>query len=132
MDDKEYISTVNGLERQIRYVGVLNTVLYVLTGLIAFAAAFLLLNSRKGEVAIMRGLGTPPRRILAVFLAEQAVLCALGCGIGIGLWALGGGYVATLCGALIGMFWLCWMMGTAVTACRLLCSKALAALSERE
>lgn len=132
LDDKDYISTVNGLERQIRYVSVLNTVLYVLTGLIAFAAAFLLLNSRKGEVAIMRGLGTPPRRIFAVFLAEQMALCLIGCAVGLGVWFLAGGHISTLCGILTGAFLLCWAAGTAVTACRLLRSKALAALSDRE
>ncbi len=132
LDDKDYVTTAGALERQLRYVTALHTLLYILVALIAFAAAFLMQNARKAEVAVMRGLGTSPVRVFSVFFCEQALLSLGGILLGIGAWYIYQRVLHPLCLVMAAVFFLCWLFGTAVTVWRLLRTRALVALSERE
>ncbi|MGN0980915.1 MAG: ABC transporter permease [Candidatus Avoscillospira sp.] len=132
IDDKDYNAAVSSLERQVRYLDALYKFLYALTGIIGLTASFLLVNFRKGELAIMRGLGAQPVRIFLNFFLEQLLLVLLGCGLGMGLWALLGRPFETLYFPLVGMYLACWALGAAVSILMLLRSKALAVLSDRE
>lgn len=132
LDDKDYVTTAGALERQLRYVTALHTLLYVLVALIAFAAAFLMQNARKAEAATMRGLGTPPLRVFCVFLFEQVWLSLGGVLLGIGVWYLYRRFVHPLCFVMATVFFLCWLLGTAVRVWRMLSTRALVALSEKE
>ena len=79
----------------------------------------------------MRALGTQPYRIVLNFLAEQAILCALGLLLGAGIWALRGG-VGRLQGILMAAFFGCWCVSA---LCCLLCTlkkQTYASLSEPE
>ncbi|MBP5160041.1 MAG: hypothetical protein ILP10_07050 [Lachnospiraceae bacterium] len=82
IDDETYLSTVRSMERQIRYVEVLYSALYLLAGVIGAVLAWLIIQSRRREIGLMRALGTPHVRIACNFLAEQFVLMALGLGVG--------------------------------------------------
>ncbi len=132
LDDKAYVSTAGALERQLRYVTALHSLLYVLVALIAFAAASLLQNARKGEVAILRGLGTAPPRVFGVCFVEQMLLSLFGVLLGIGGWYMYQRTVQPLCLVTAAVFFVCWLVGTAVTVWRLLHTQALVALSEKE
>lgn len=80
----------------------------------------------------MRGLGAQRTRIFASFFAEQFLLCFVGCGAGLGIWALIGKPMLPLLWILTAAFWGCWLLGSALATIAMLQSPALAALSDRE
>ncbi len=43
-----------------------------------FLVSYLMMNNRKGELALMQSMGTPKRKIFLTFFLEQAVLCLAG------------------------------------------------------
>lgn len=115
LQDKSFLATVGTIEQQIEYVGVLYPVLYALTGIIGLVAAYLLILSRKRELAIMRGLGaTRGTSFLSLFL-EQVALCITGCALGL-LIALALGSLTALGATLTAAFALCWVIGSAAAA----------------
>lgn len=132
LDDKDYVAATDSLERQILYLDILYRCLYVCTGILGLVVSYLLVAMRKQEIGIMRSLGAQRLRIFGSFFAEQLVLALTGCGIGLGLWLLAGRPCNRLCLGLTGAFVLCWLVGTSVSIIRLLCSKALTVLSDRE
>ncbi len=132
IDDAEFNSTVRTLNRQIRYLDMLYSLLYALSAILTLTLSFLLMLSRKKELAIMRGLGTQPTRIFCGFLTEQLALSVLGCGVCFGIRAACGGLIKPFYLYALGAFVLLWAMGTGVALVYLICSKALAALSDRE
>lgn len=76
--DTQYQKTIQQLNEKIKYMNLLYPVLYVLTGLISFLVSYLMMNNRKGELALMQSMGTPKRKIFLTFFLEQAVLCLTG------------------------------------------------------
>ena len=90
IEDDVYLNTVHSMERQIQYVSVLYTALYLLAGVIGLALAWLLIQSRRQEIAVMRALGTQPGRIIGCFLLEQLLLMTAGLGLGLLLCRLTG------------------------------------------
>ena len=86
--------------------------LYVIAGVIGFVLAWLLAQSRRREIAVMRALGTPPLRILANFLAEQVLLSASGMLLGIVISYLAGSPVKPFFLILCGAFWGVWNAAT--------------------
>lgn len=132
LEDKDFTSTVRSLNRQIQYLDVQYRCLYVLTGLIGLAAAFLLSTSRKREVAVMRSLGASRFRIWGSFFSEQLLLSAGGCALGLFLWLGLGNAAPPLHWQLMGAFLLCWSIGAIAGILTLLGRRTLAALSDRE
>lgn len=132
LDDKSYNTSVRTLSRQNQYLSALYTFLYVLSGVIAVVLSFLLLLARKKEIATMRGLGAQPTRIFAVFFTEQLILSLLGAGAGYGLWRLTGGAALPLYYLLLIVILVLWCMGTGICTLKLLRSRALAVLSDRD
>ena len=86
IDDEIYLNTAHAMERQIKYVKALYACLYVIAGILSLALAWLLTTLRRKELALMRALGTQPLRITANLHFEQSALCALGLGLGLGIW----------------------------------------------
>lgn len=131
LDDREYIMSTGGLERQIQYLQLVYGCLFVLVDLIGLAAAYLLLHARKGEIALMQSLGTPRLRIFGNFAGEQMLLSLVGCLLGFGLWRLSGSDFAEVMKLLV-RFWLCWCVGAMVSCLQMLGTKTLSGMSERE
>lgn len=132
MDDKDYTETVRSLERQITYTDLLYQCLYVLSMLIGLTVSFLLVQARKPELAIMRSLGERRSRIFLKFAAEQLLLALLGCLMGFALWRISRQPVDPLYSRLLGVFILCWMVGTALCLLRHLAEPVYALVSRRE
>ena len=112
IEDEMFLNTTHSMERQIQYVSVLYDSLYVIAGVIGFVLAWLLAQSRRKEIAVMRALGTPPLRILANFLAEQVLLSASGMLLGIAVSYLAGSPVKPFFLILCGAFWGVWNAAT--------------------
>ncbi len=132
IDDREYLSATQSLERQAQYLNALYIFLYVLVGIVGLAAAYLLLGSRAAELAVLCALGTQRRRLFAWFMAEQLALTLLGAACGLGIWYLAGGALQPLCYTLTAAFAACWLVGTLTHLAQRVLSKSAAALAERE
>lgn len=132
IDDKDYMTATHALERQIQYLNILYSVLYVIIDITAIALALLMLSARKRELAIMRGLGTQSGRIFAVFTSEQAFLVIIGLLVGVLAGFCIFAKIPTLCLILCASFLICWTGASCVITGRFIKSKALAVLSDRE
>ncbi len=132
IEDKIFLDTVHSMERQIQYVRVLHNALYLLAGIIGFALAWLLLQSRRQEIAIMRALGTQPGRIVGNFLAEQFLLMTGGLEIGVAAGCLAGTPICQAQLLLTAAFLGIWTLTTLICLIGGLRKKAFAALTEPE
>ena len=131
LDDRDYIMSTGGLERQIQYLQLVYGCLFVLVDMIGLTAAYLLLYARKAEIALMRSLGTSRMRIFSNFAGEQIMLSLLGCVAGFALWQLLGNAFAEIT-HLILRFWICWCAGAMASCLQMLGPKTLSGMNERE
>lgn len=132
IDDEVYLDTTQSMERQIKYVSVLYTGLYILTGIVGFVLSWLLVSSRGKEIAVMRALGTPPAKITAVFFIEQLILCGAGLGLGLLLIALFARSMGSMLLMLVLVFFAVWLVSTLICLLVRTRKQAYAALSEPE
>ena len=132
IEDEIYLNTTQSMERQIQYVSVLYGALYLLAGVIGFALAWLLLLSRRREIAVMRALGTQSGRILGNFLLEQLLLMAVGLALGIGVCRLTGTALNPTQLLLTAAFLTVWILSTLICLAAGLHKRSFAALTEPE
>ena len=132
IDDEVYLNTVHSMERQIQYVSVLYDALYLLAGVIGFALAWLLIHSRRREIAVMRALGTQPGRIVGNFLLEQFLLIVIGLGIGVAVCRLTGASINRTQLILTAAFLGLWTVSSLICLVTGLRKKSFAALTEPE
>jgi cell division protein FtsX len=132
LEDEVYLNTTHSMERQIQYVSVLYDALYLLAGIIGFALAWLLVQSRRREIAVMRAMGTQPGRIVGNFLLEQLLLMAIGLGIGVGVSRLTGAALNKSQLLLTAAFLGVWTLSALICLIVGLRKKSFAALTEPE
>ena len=77
--DQEFTETLSGLRRYITFSSILLPVLFLAVALIGFIISWLMINGRRMEFAILRGIGASRRRVFSTFFLEQAALCIIGC-----------------------------------------------------
>ena len=132
IDDEIYLETAQSMERQIKYVSALYLSLYILAVLIGFVLAWLVVSSRRKEIAVMRTLGTKACLTVAVFVLEQFIICGAGLAIGLLLRKLTGGTVGPQLWLLILLFFAVWLVSTLICLIVSVTKQAYAALSEPE
>lgn len=128
--DQNFVETVGGLNRYISFSNILFPVLFLVVGLMGFIISWLMVSSRRMELAVMRGLGASPRRAFASFFLEQAALCLLGCLIGVmamtllypgvAVWQAGAGFLV------------CYLAGCSLSVLAAGRTNLMLLLSERE
>ena len=110
--DQTFVETVSGLGRYITFSRILLPVLCGAVGLLGFLISWLMVNGRRMEFAIMRGLGASKGRVFWSFFLEQGALALLGCILGgLALIPLGAGWAGWLAAA---GFWMCYLAGCAL------------------
>ena len=90
LNDYAFTQTVEALGRYITLSRILFPVLFLLMGVMGFVVSWLMVNSRRMEFAIMRGLGASKKRVFGSFFLEQMGLCLIGCilsGVVLTLWS---------------------------------------------
>ena len=121
---------MSALGRYITFSRILFPALFAMVGLLGFLISWLMVNGRRMEFAIMRGLGASRKRVFASFFLEQALLCLIGCVLGCGgLLFLSGGAVKWLA---VLAFLLCYLIGCALSVRAVGRTNLMALLSERE
>ena len=102
--DQAFVETVGGLSRYVTFGRILTPALFAAVGLLGFLISWLMVNGRRMEFAILRGLGASRSRVFWSFFLEQGCLALLGCvlggllltGLGAGLagWLATAGFLA--------------------------------------
>lgn len=131
IEDADFNESVSAVMQRSKYMEILYPILLVLACAVGAITAFLTVNSRREEIAVMRGMGTPNGRIFCAFFFEQAFLLLAGTLTGAAVWfALGGG--AQLAQFDSYAFFLCYLLGAAASVLQHSGKKALYILSEKE
>lgn len=78
INDSTYIGTAEPTQRTLSLLRRLYPVVFAAVALIALLASYLLMQSRREEIALQRSMGAGRGRIFAVFFAESACLCLAG------------------------------------------------------
>ena len=132
IEDEVYLNTVHSMERQIQYVSFLYDALYLLAGVIGFTLAWLLVQSRRREIAVMRAMGTQPGRIVGNFLLEQLLLMSVGLALGVVVSILTGAALRRAQLLLTAAFLGVWALSALICLVTGLRKKSFAALTEPE
>ena len=130
LTDQEFTETLSGLRRYITFGSILFPLLFIAVAAIGFIISWLMINGRRMEFAILRGLGASGKRVFATFFIEQAILCAIGCLIGaLILTVLSPSLIIWLATA---VFIVCYLAGCAFSIRAVGNVKLIELLSERE
>ena len=132
IDDEVYLNTTRSMERQIKYVSVLYYSLYAITGVVGFVLSWLLVSSRRKEIALMRALGAKPSVVVLNFLFEQALLCGAGLALGLAALHAARQVSAPLLYLLVGAYFIVWTGSALACLVASVRKQAYAALSEPE
>ncbi len=132
VEDVDYISTATSLRKSIGFLTGFYPVLFTLILLMGYMVSWLLLQSRRLEVAIMKSLGKDNRHIATQFYMEHIILALLGCIVGmiIGL-ILGWGSLSTML-LVVGLFLVCYSIGTIISLWMIRKLSVMAMLSAKE
>ena len=76
MNDSAFLDTLSSLNRQISFAGIIYPVLMAFTVFTGFIISWLMINGRRMDFAVMKGLGTDSKKVFILFFIEQAA-CAL-------------------------------------------------------
>lgn len=74
IDDKEMVQTVDNIQNNISFMGLLRYALFLLIFFIGFIAAFMTMRTRRADIAIIRSLGTGKVRTFLMFFLEYALI----------------------------------------------------------
>lgn len=130
LQDSSFVETVSGLGRYVTFSRILLPVLCVVVVLLGFIISWLMINGRRMEFAIMRGLGAGRGRVFGSFFLEQAMLALAGCLAGCLVLAVTG---AGLAGCLAAAALLvCYLAGCAVAVLAVGRTNLMQLLSEKE
>ncbi|MEJ2487581.1 MAG: hypothetical protein P8Y68_17805, partial [Anaerolineales bacterium] len=132
LEDASFNNSVASVKQQIQYINTLFPFLYALVGIIALVTSYLLVVSRKMELAIMRGLGTTRSHTFSSFFYEQSLLCILGTMLGFSIWLLGWGIPGTQHLALTSGFLVCYFFGSAVSVSIMNNTNVLTILTDKD
>ena len=112
LNDHIFNQTVQALNRYITLGQILFPVLFILMGVLGFVVSWLMVNGRRMEFAIMRGMGAPKKLVFGSFFLEQVGLCLMGSqisGLVVSVWS--GQLMVWLA---IAVFVLCYLAGCAL------------------
>ena len=131
LQDQTFVETVDGLNRYISFSQILFPVLFIVVMLLGFIVSWLMINGRRMEFAILRGLGASRSRVFFSFFLEQLLLCITGCILGCGILYAAVDFRLTQWTA-IGIFLCCYLLGSALSVMAIGRTKLMQLLSERE
>ena len=113
MEDDVFIQAAIGLEKNISLLEAFLPFIILVVLLAGYLVPHLLLQSRRGEYAIMRALGTGKKRCIALFFTEHMLLAMAGGAVGAVLAAVFGTAGIFTAAAVWGLFLSCSTLGAA-------------------
>jgi hypothetical protein len=85
IDDAAFYATMDSLNRFLGYLNMFYPIILGMVVGIGFLVSHLLLKSRAGEIAVLRGLGARKRTVFLSYFNEQFMLSLLGIAVGLGV-----------------------------------------------
>lgn len=131
IDDDAFIESVSSLTKHISRLQALYPALFALTMVIGYVVSYLLMLSRRGEMAVMRLLGAQRGRMFLSFFLEQALLCLLGAAAALALWLLLSPFSALQLRSVL-LFAVCYFLGSALSVAVMNTAKVMTAVAEKE
>ena len=128
--DQAFQEAVGGLGRYISFGRILFPVLYAVVALMGFVISWLMVNGRRMEFAILRGLGASRGRVFFSFFLEQGALCLAGSLLG--ALALTAFYPSAALWLAAAGFSGCYLAGCVLSVLAVGRTKLMSLLSERE
>ena len=129
IEDRDYLTATEKVERSIVYLQVLLPVLTALTALAGLVTAILLTGRRLRELAELRQLGMSKSRLFGVFWTEQLLLSLAGLALAAGIWrTAAGGWPTAVCL----VFPASCLLGAAIAILRMLTRDLSGLLREKE
>lgn len=132
INDSIYIAAAEPAQRTLRLLRSLYPAVFGAVALIALLASYLLMQSRREELALQRSLGAGRGRIFALFFAESACLCLLGAATACLLCVLAFGTPWAALGLPLAGYVLAYLVGAALAALLMLRTGVLAVLAASE
>jgi ABC-type antimicrobial peptide transport system permease subunit len=83
VNDETFVRSAGSLQKNLTIMRVFMPFIILLIVLVGYIASYLVMQSRRMEVAVMRSLGVDQKNCILVLSAENAVLILLGCLIGV-------------------------------------------------
>lgn len=128
--DRSFTDKIEGLGRYISFSKILFPILFVLVATLGFVISWLMVNGRRMEFAILRGLGASRRRVFWSIFLEQMLLCVIGSfsgGITLSALLSGVSHWLAVC-----IFQICYLAGCALAVISVSRTNLVMLLSERE
>ncbi|HWQ59272.1 MAG TPA: ABC transporter permease [Clostridia bacterium] len=132
VEDSEFNDAVSALSQRIKYLQILYPVLLALVCALGLITGFLVVNSRREDIALMRGMGTPKRRIFATIFGEQFLLLVLGALPAAAAWLALADGTQQLATPGTFAFFVCYALSAAFSTALQNGKSALSILSEKE
>ena len=130
LQDQAFTETAGGLERYVAFSRILLPALCAVVILLGFVISWLMINGRRMEFAIMRGLGASRSRVFSSFFLEQAALAFIGSILaGLLLMISSAGLTGWLAA---GIFWASYLAGCALAVLHVGKVNLMNLLAERE
>lgn len=85
VQDETFIKTATRLRNSLSVLYAFAPIVFIVTAFVGYAVSYLLMQSRRTDIVIMRSLGTSRAKCIAVFSLEYAALGLVGAVIGLGL-----------------------------------------------
>lgn len=82
VDDHIFILSAGRVKDTLRILNTFAPVMFVIIALVGYTAAYLLIQDRRVDIAIMRSLGTGPIACTATMIIEYTILGLIGCMLG--------------------------------------------------
>jgi ABC-type lipoprotein release transport system permease subunit len=131
IEDGQFNETLSSIAQRSKYLEILYPVLLVLVCLLGLIMGFLSINSRREDIALMRGMGVQKGRIFATIFGEQFLLLLFGTLPAAAVWYAreGGTQLSTLG---VYAFFICYVISSAFSTLLQNAKSALSILSEKE
>jgi ABC-type lipoprotein release transport system permease subunit len=131
IEDAQFNETLSSIAQRRKYLEILYPVLLALVCTLGLITGFLAANSRREDIALMRGMGTHKRRIFATIFGEQLLLLLFGALPAAAAWYACEG-AAQLAAPGVYAFFICYALSAALSTLMQNAKSALSILSEKE
>ncbi len=131
VEDAQFNEALGSITQRSKYLEILYPVLLALVCMLGVITGFLVVNNRREDIALMRGMGTQKRRIFATVFGEQLMLLLFGALPALAAWFMREG-AAQLITLGVYAFPVCYALSAAFSVAQQNFKSALSILSEKE
>lgn len=131
IEDAQFNETLSSIVQRSKYLEILYPVLLALVCILGLITGFLAVNSRREDIALMRGMGTHKGRIFATIFGEQLLLLIFGALPAAGAWYAREGATQLVTPGVYAFF-ICYALSVALSTLLQNAKSALSILSEKE